>query len=393
MEERFSLSGSSLGTSLGVDFGTTSLKTAVVEQVASRVDILDATTLDVPTGYLQNGQIIEKKKLGKLLRESLRGKEIKPSSTVFSVPSSAATMRWVLVPKVNEVERRDLARFKVRRHLNYPVDEAYLVATEPASYDKEGQGHSMVICLPKEVVDSRAETLLYADLEPTRAELEAQAILRVVERKLNRESVMWRDASLTILDVGGSMTHMYVVQNQQLQFIRGVKFGVNLILEGMAKSLDVSKDYAHQLLNHPKTLLRPDGVLVCPNGEDVALVKIQDELEKLSREFLRLLRYFRSLHAERSYAGILDHVIICGGLAGLSGFANYLNKTLGLRVELARPVHGMMAKFNHESFLSIQSRQEAFAVVVGLALSGIQMQLARKEEEGYGSEFSWIRSA
>lgn len=120
---------------------------------------------------------------------------------------------------------------------------------------------------------------------------------------------------------------------------------------------------------------------------------VQAELEKLTREFLRLLRYFRSLHPERSYAGILDHVIICGGLASLPGFADYLHSVLELRVEKARPFAGMVGKFNKETFDVIANRQEAYTVGVGLALSGLQGGIKTKGEIHGGREFAWARSA
>ena len=116
-------------------------------------------------------------------------------------------------------------------------------------------------------------------------------------------------------------------------------------------------------------------------------------MEKLTREFMRLLRYFRSLHPERSYAGILDHALICGGLASLTGLSEYLHSALELRVELARPLTGLVGKFDRESFQTITRRQEAYTVVIGLALSGLQGQSLAKGESDGGREFAWTRAA
>jgi Tfp pilus assembly PilM family ATPase len=229
-------------------------------------------------------------------------------------------------------------------------------------------------------------------LVPIRAELEAQAILRVIERRLNSLDVMWRDASLTIIDVGGSNTHMYVVQSQRLQFIRGVKFGTNLLAATISDALEISTDEAEALLGSARSTLDSAGVLSVEFEEGITKVNLAEPLEKLVREFTRLLRYFRSLHPERSYAGILDHLILCGGVSGLQGFPEFLSKRLSLRVELARPIAGTIAKVNAETFQSISNRQEAFTVVMGLALSGLSSH-RESLTGGVKREFFWTRAA
>jgi Tfp pilus assembly PilM family ATPase len=223
--------------------------------------------------------------------------------------------------------------------------------------------------------------------------LEAQAILRVMERSLNERSALWRDASMTIIDVGGHNTHMYVVQNQRLQFIRGVKFGSELFVRAVSSGMEISLPEAEQVLNDPLTRLDSEGTLISAHGDEIKRTVLEADLQKLTREFLRLLRYFRSLHPERSYAGILDHVMISGGLVGLQGFGEYLEQTLGLRVERARPIAGMTAKVNPEAFQRIASRQEAFTVVMGLALSGICRKSGSVGDEYAGNEFAWTRAS
>jgi type IV pilus assembly protein PilM len=254
-------------------------------------------------------------------------------------------------------------------------------------------GESLVIAVPKEVVESRAEALDAAGLIPVGAELEAQAILRVVERRLSEQSVLWRDASLTIIDVGGSRTHMYVVQNQRLQFIRGVRFGSDLIVSAVSEALDLSHTEAEATLSSPDARLMLNGTLVCQLGEDSTLVNVQTHMEKLVREFLRLLRYFRSLHPERSYAGILDHAVVCGGLVGMPGFTEYLQQSLGLRVERARPLAGLVAQLRQGTFQSVSERQEAYTVVMGLALAGLGGPMRRTGETYAANEFAWSRIA
>lgn len=385
--------GGNTQVSMGVDIGSRAVKIALLGQVGRRLELRDAAMIEVPVGAVIQGEVQNPRLVGRVIASELDISGYGPVATVTSIPSHIAALRWVQLPILPPDELREAARFKVKRHLSFPVNDAYVEASMPIVEAGETMGESLVIAVPKRAVESRAEAIEAAGLMPVGAELEAQAILRVIERRLNEQSVLWRDASLTIIDVGGSNTHMYVVQNQRLQFIRGVRFGGDMITSAVAEALEITYFQAETILNHPASRLMPNGTLVCQLGEDTNLVNVADQIDKLIREFMRLLRYFRSLHPERSYAGILDHAIVCGGLAGLPGFTDYLHESLGLRVERARPLAGTVAQLRRGTFQSISERQEAYTVVMGLALAGLRGPKSRSGDTYAANEFAWSRSA
>jgi Tfp pilus assembly PilM family ATPase len=186
---------------------------------------------------------------------------------------------------------------------------------------------------------------------------------------------------------------MYVVQNQQLQFIRGVKFGSGMFHEAVSQALNVTLEDAEIMLHDPFTKLNENGILTVPIENSFGLVNLTIELEKLTKEVWRLMRYFRSLHPERSYAGILDQAILVGGLVGLNGFATYLERKLGLRIEFARPIAGMMTRFNQETFANVSNRQEAYTIVMGLALAGLSQNEQNRSQADGAREYNWVRAA
>ena len=384
--------GNSGKQSLGVDFGSRSTKVLLLNQVGDRIDIQAAGSFVNPESGVKNGIIVEPKEFGKRLASYLLENSVRCDTAVFDIPSNLAVLRWVNLPDLEGSELREAAKFKVRKHLPFPMESAYIEVSR-ISDQYERDVPSLIVAVPKKIIDSRAEAILNAGITPVRAELEAQAILRVVERKLNRKSALWRDASLTIIDFGATNTHMYIVQNQQLQFIRGVKFGSTMFHEAVSNALNVTAEVAEIMLHDPMTELHENGILNVVYEGSSALVNLTSELDKLTKEVWRLMRYFRSLHPERSYAGILDQAILVGGLVGLTGFAHYLERKLGLRIEFARPIAGMMTRFSQETFANVSNRQEAYTIVMGLALAGLsQNELNRSQAEG-AREYNWIRAA
>ena len=366
---------------LGLDFGSRGAKIIVANEALSRIGLQHATTLSFGD-----------RPFGKELRAWVRERELVGCRTVVSIPADMAARRWVSLPNVEGAERREAARFKVKRHLPFPVEEAYVEAAAPAS-DAEGVAATLVIAVRREDVARRVESIVQAGLTPVAAELDAQGILRVIERRLQERSRVWRNASLTVLDIGADRTQMVVVQNQELQFLRSVKFGTAMIVEALAAALDLSFAEAEARLAQPSTGLRPDGKLVMDSLDEAAIVDVSPVLERLTRECLRLLRYFRSLHPDRSYAGILDHMVLSGGAAGLRGLSEFLSAFLKLRVEPVRPFAGLAASIDGDAFRQLTLSQEAYTVALGLALSGLERSHVAKKEGRDESQFLWQRSA
>lgn len=366
---------------LGLDFGSRSAKIIVAGGSPTRIALQHASTLDFGD-----------KPFGKTLRAWVRERDLQGCRTVVSIPADKAALRWISLPNVSGPERREVARFKVKRHLPFPVEEAYIEAT-PAPTDEEGVSSSLVIAVRREVIQQRVEAVTQAGLVPIAAELEAQGVLRVIERRLQERSRVWRNASLTVLDIGTDHTQMYVVQNQRLQFLRSVKFGTRQIVESLAAALDLSPEEAQTRLAQPTTGLRADGKLVMDTTQEAAIVDLAPVLDRLTRECLRLLRYFRSLHPERSYAGILDHMVLSGGAAGLRGLSEYLSGFLKLRVEPVRPFAGLAASIDGDAFRQLTLSQETYTVALGLAFSGLERSQATQTEGRNEAHFLWQRSA
>ena len=368
------------GLSLGIDFGSRGAKIIVAGGTATRTSLLHASSFALGDGFVKE------------LRGWVRERNLTGVRAVVSIPAHEAVLRWVMLPNVRGDERRDAARFKVKRHLPFPVEDAYVEATAPDS-NEEGVASALVIAVRRELVERRAEVAASAGLVPVAAELDAQGILRVTERRLQERSRVWRNASLTVLDIGSERTQMVVVQNQEMQFLRSVRFGVQQLTDAVAETLNVTVGEAETYLAHPGCNLRLDGKLVIDSPDEALILDVNPILERLTRECLRLLRYFRSLHPERSYAGILDHMVLSGGAAGLRGLAEYLSGFLKLRVEPVRPFAGLAANIDGEAFRRLTLSQETYTVALGLALSGLESAVADTKEGESERQFLWQRRA
>ena len=173
------------GQALGLDIGSKVAKAILMEEKGPRLDICAAGSINLPDGMVEGGVVLDPQGLGKKIAAQLSSWNVAATTAIISIPSSLAVLRWIHLPPLEGEELRSAAKYKAKRHLPFSTDSAYIEAS-PVELSEDGQtGSSLVIATRREVVDSRAEAVEAAGLRPGIAELEAQSILRVVERHLN----------------------------------------------------------------------------------------------------------------------------------------------------------------------------------------------------------------
>jgi type IV pilus assembly protein PilM len=377
---------------LGVDIGNREMKLALLSQSGSTITVDTLKTVPLDPASVLDGVIQDRKDVALTLRSAMSGEDLRAISAVVSIPTSNATLRWVSLPQLPPHEHHVAASYKVKKHLPYPIEDAYLSTSPVQVLNEDGIGESLVISVPRHVIASRALAIERAGLRLAAAELEGQALLRVLERSLRHRSTLLRDASMTMIDIGGSNTEMYVVQNQKLQFLRSVRFGASRIARKVGLELGISEAIGHEMLANPESRVDADGVLTIPNSGFDIRVPITFELDVLLREIGRLMRYFRSLHAERSYAGVLDHMMLTGGIANLNGLDRYLEQNLKVRLVPLEPLAGTTLNVSKDAFALASQSQSTFAIAVGLALSQFDSQQFEEAEDDV-NDFIWARSA
>src|SRR5690349_4253846 len=116
---------------LGVDLGSGNVKVVQTQQVATRIDVRAAGTFLIEHDTIQAGIVRDPKRFGKSLQAKLEAWDIGPSKAVCSVPSNLAVLRWLQLPLLVGDELRQAAMYKVKRHLPFPVESAYVEASIP----------------------------------------------------------------------------------------------------------------------------------------------------------------------------------------------------------------------------------------------------------------------
>lgn len=354
---------------IGLDFGTRWTKAVRIRQIDRELRVDAACAVRTPAAMEGEPREV---RLVAALDIALKSIPNAVQPVVFSVPTHTGVIKWLALPDLDEAELMDVARYRLAKQLPYAADDAY-VSVDQREPDVE---ETLVSAVPKQEIDDRANALTLARLQPARSELEAQALIRLLKRGLSHRGSVGSLVSMTVVDLGAQHMQMFVLQDQLLQFTRSVSFGSERFFGRVATELGIDETEAEDAVLRQGALAQ-DGSLEIDIGWGPAKVSVRRDLEVLLNEFGRLLRYFRSLHPERSYRGILNGVVLSGGLAGLQGLDVYLSAALGMPVSRLKSFQGLQLDLPIEQFGGAIRAQPAYATAVGLALSAFEQRPPR----------------
>ncbi len=386
-----------LRRALGVDIGQHAIKTVLLEGTNDGMAVRHAARVATPAGAVKNGVVQDKREVAACLRQIGRSFGCSLRSASLSVPTEQLLVRWVDLPRMNADALRAATPFEARKYLPYPVDKAevVIVPMEQAGDGEDDRMRSLLAAAPRDVVRSRAEALEMAGLEVANVEMEPFTLLRALS-PAGQQGALWRGQPLAYVQLGEESSGMCVVQDTNLRFVHSISWGSSRLTQALASALDVTPEEARAIKERDDAAIDADGIFswTQEDGERRETEVLLPELDRLRREILRLLNYYRSLFPERSYEGILDRVVLSGGTGDLNGLDRYFAHSLQVDVAVRNPFQSFASRLLSESFAAIDGRQTSFVVAVGLALGALQTE-AHLERSSISRtrEFVWRRKA
>lgn len=348
--------------SLGIEFAGNQIRLVAADH-AKFDSILTAQTLHLSQSLESNSG---EEAVG-LLQGFAKRNGLDGCDTNFSVPSEQANFIWTKLPNARRSELPDLATYKLRDQLPAGV-EGTSVGVIP--FDSMGdQIEALVVAVPKASVLDRAKLIRKAGLNPVGCEVEAQSLLRVAQKDLRSMSALFRQLSMTLVDIGPDRTRFIVMQDQRVQFVRTVKFGSNRLVKSASESLGASPELIEAAISSGSSWVDGFSNLHLELNGEWHEVEGAAVFEQLYKELRRLVTYFRNLRTDRSYSGLLERLILSGDLVSITGFPKAVSRTMGTRTHAMNPFLGTALEMDSADLSHIIAVPHRYAVSAGLALA------------------------
>ncbi len=345
--------------SLGIDFGTQSIKAVELKMVKGKAHLVNYGWVDVtnvketPDAYDSDYAQRLKDALGELL---IQMKPHTKKATV-AIPSFNGLVMVIDFPRMNEKELSDAMKFEAQKYIPASLDEVKVSweiieekkdaveAADDGINQKTGSSENMKVLLvaaPKSEVQYYDSLFEKVSTSISTLELESFSLVRSVIGNTKGRFVL--------VDFGAKTTNIVFVEDGLVSVNRSVDIGGVNITNAIMQGMNISREKAVSLKKNGENYFSGPAKIGFPS-----LSNIGNEIKRV-------------LSAQRSNK--IEELVLCGGGAELVGLPEFFEKMTGLKVVLGNPLSHIV--FDEEKSGNIKELGNLLSVSIGLALRDLE---------------------
>lgn len=333
--------------SLGVDFGTQSIKAVELRNVKGKAHLSNYATVnvtdlkEVPSEYNDDYA----KRLSDALAALFVQMKPKTKKAVVSIPSFNGLVVIVDFPRMKERDIASAIKFESRKYIPASLDEvnvSWEILEETEEEKAKPTMKVLLVAAPKSEVQYYDGLFQGTGIQIDSLELEAFSIVRSV--------VGTTRGRFVLVDIGARTTNVVLVQNGVVHMSRSVDVGGADATTAIMESLQISYERALALKEGG------DNFFTGPTRVSFAA------FGAIASEVKRVLDTQRSDRA--------DSLVLSGGGGQLTGLDEYFAETTGLHVVKGNPLSRVV--YDPATSGMLQQRASSLTVAIGLALRDIE---------------------
>jgi type IV pilus assembly protein PilM len=317
---------------VGLDLDPSHIAAAEVH-VNGSITVTRGAVADLRPGILRDGEVVDPIALGDELRAFFAEHEL-PRRVRLGVANQRIVVRTLDLPPIDDPKALAAAvKHEAPDHIPMPIEEAVvdfqslgLVGTA-----KGPRTRVVVAAARRETIDRLGDAARHAGLELAGIDLSAFAMIRALGNP---------EGATLYLSVGGQ-TNLAVAENGNCLFTRVSTAGLETMAIDLAERQALTLDHARGWLSHVG-LVTP---LADVEGEQPIIEDARMVLADGVRRVVEDVRATLDFHATQMSGGAaVERVLLTGPAVAVPGFAETLERELGLPVEprtLAGPDDGI----------------------------------------------------
>ena len=337
---------------LGIDIGTSSIKVVEIakpESAKTKASLRNYGILSSPT-YVNHKTANLIKGAGVALLESqvvlmmqalLEKFGNYPSQVVMSLPAFSSFVDEVILPPMPSEEIASAIAFEARSHVPVPISEVELTWQITSTNDKGSV--ATIIAVPKEIIFRYRSICAQLKLSLKALELETFSLIR----SLN----LAEEEHIVLLDLGARNTNVALIQKGLLRVSHNIETSGRDITNIIARGLGVSVDRAEQI--------KFDEGLGANQSNKAINDSLYSAVDTIADEVRRILET-KGVRAQ------VKRLVLTGGSASMKGLPEYLQKKLGIPIDIVSP--WATIDYNPQLEQILKNKSENLAVAIGLGL-------------------------
>lgn len=356
---------------IGLDIGHSmikmiqlSRKDQSVRVVAAEEEKLDP---DISFGTDEwNQQVAE------LLQKMYNRGQFNGRSVVVSLPGDYLKIKSLRLDTESQEEIDEMIRTEVasRFGLNPDRDEIRYMVAGNVYQGEQIKNEVIFFGVEREKLSQHIDLIESSGLIPISLDTVPCALFRSFQSTLRRRED--KDIVSVVVDLGACYTTVIIGKGQEIVFIKQIPIAGNAFNEQVAQRLGITVNEAIQI----RTRLREDDDVIDDETRRAVLDAMSSTIENLAHEISLCFRYYAVTFRGRRP----DEAAFAGGEAYESALMDAIRRHLGVEVRITEPLRGY--DLGHAHFnCNGNSHKCEWAVAVGLALKGMEMNVVRKQHE------------
>lgn len=351
---------------LGIDISPSAVKLIELSRSGTRFRVEAFAIEPLGEGMMEDRNPADTDEMAEVIKRAWRNSGAKTRHAAVAVPTSGVITRTMPMPA--EFKQSDIEvniPIEASQYIPYPVEEIYLdFEVKGPSVASADMQDVMLVATRKENVDTRDAALKSAGLVPAIVDVEAYALenmFRLLMDSLPKPSPSGlnlskaRDGLTVLVDIGATMTNLYIMQEDHVIFTREQSFGADHLTVRVAEAYGLTREQAEQA--------KRTGQL----AEDYGSMVLEPFKQMLAEQIGHGLQFFFSSDQFVSGRYTVDSIVLVGGGAMIMGLDRIVADVLGITTLVANPFKNMgsAARVNSASLLR---DAPLLAVACGLAL-------------------------
>lgn len=336
---------------VGLDISSTSVKLLELSIQDGRYRVESYGVEPLPSNAVVEKNIADVEGVGEAIERLVNRSRPSARQAAVAVSGSAVITKLIdMDADLDDDERETQIKLDADQYIPYPLAEVNL-DFEVVGPSATGVNRVSVLLAASrsENIEQRVDALEIGGLKARVVDVEAYAIERAFS--LIVDTLPGSPEIVAIVDIGHTMTTLNVLRDEQIIYTREQLFGGKQLTEDVQRRYGLSFDEASRS--------KREGSL----PDDYEPEVLQPFMESVAQQVTRSLQFFFS----SSQYNDVDHILLAGGSASISGLARLVQEKLGNRVSVANPF--MQMNFASQIDASaIENDAPALMIACGLAL-------------------------
>ena len=336
---------------IGVDISSTSVKILELAVKNGKYHVESYALVPLPEGSVVEKNVLNVEAVADALERAINLADPHTDQAAFAVPTSMVISKIIeMDADMNDDEREIQIRMDAEQYIPFPLDEVSLdFEVLPERLANPNRVKVLLVATRIENISVRTEVLELAGLTPKIADVESCAIENAYQ--VFADTLPIGVNTVAILDIGHTMTTLSVMQNGKVIYTREQVFGGKQLTQDIQNRYGLSFEEAGRA---KKMQTLPD---------DYEAEVLEPYLDAVVQQAARSLQFFFS----SSQFNEIDHILLAGGNANITGLAKLIQQKLGYRVTVANPFL-QMGFSNKVDIQKIEKDASSLMVACGLAM-------------------------